>query len=274
MSTFRGRTPDLAAMEKAVKAFLEAAGLAVSDPQLEQTPRRVAEAWATELIDGYQVDTRGLLGEAYPVPHSTTGEMVVLTHLRFHSVCPHHLLPYQGWAHLAYIPGKKVVGFGRLCDYLDAFAHRLILQEDLAREVASGLALELGSPGVACVLEAEQGCLRLRGPEQYDAVTHAEAYEGRLRKPGPLRAELWARIRAGNSRHREASPEVREGTPPSGSRSDETRKGARAVPVAEAADSQRSGKQRRSSGGRSPSPGSKVVRASRKPAGGPRGKSR
>ncbi|MBM4381434.1 MAG: GTP cyclohydrolase I, partial [Deltaproteobacteria bacterium] len=120
----------------------------------------------------------------------------------FHSMCPHHLLPYEGVAHVAYVPGKSVVGFGRLAVLLDTFAHRMLLQEELAREVASALARELGSPATACVLEARQACLRLRGDKQRDAVTHSEAYEGRLRTDSGLRSELWARVqgrRGGNA---------------------------------------------------------------------------
>ena len=109
-------------------------------------------------------------------------------------MCPHHLLPYSGRAHLAYLPGKSVVGFGRLAALLDLFAHRLILQEELAAQVARALKEQLRSPATACILEAEQTCLRLRGGNQHHAVTHAEAYEGKLRKDSALRRELWARI--------------------------------------------------------------------------------
>jgi GTP cyclohydrolase I len=87
-----------------------------------------------------------------------------------------------------------VVGFGRLSRLLDCFAHRLVLQEELARSVAKALADVLGSPATACVIEAKQSCLRARGPKQHRAWTHAEAYEGRLRTQGALRRELWARI--------------------------------------------------------------------------------
>jgi GTP cyclohydrolase I len=183
-----------AALERAVASFLEASGLSLTDPNLKETPKRVAAAWADELIDGYSKDPDDALGELYPAPESSAGELVVVTDLRFHSVCPHHLLPYEGRAHLAYVPSKHVVGFGRLSALLDAWAHRLILQEDLARQVARSLSRVLGSPATACIIEAEQACLRIRGDRQRDAVTHSEAYEGTLRKDRELRRELWARI--------------------------------------------------------------------------------
>ncbi len=181
-------------MRQAVRAFLKASGLSLDDPNLRETPERVADAWATELIDGYGQSPADILSERFPAPRNGSQEMVVVTGLRFHSICPHHLLPYEGRAHVAYVPNEAVVGFGRLAALLDCFAHRLILQEDLAREVARALAGELGSPATACILEAKQACLRIRGDRQRDAITHVEAYEGRLKKSSALRKELWSRI--------------------------------------------------------------------------------
>ena len=180
--------PDTAAMARAVEDFLRAAGLPMQDPNLAETPARVAEAWASEFLDGYAQTPEEALGESFPAPPGSAGEMVVVSDLRFQSMCPHHLLPFEGRAHVAYVPARRVVGFGRLSALVDCFAHRLILQEDLARV--------LGSPATACIIEAKQACLRIRGDLQRDATTHAEAYEGALRKDGPLRRELWARLGA------------------------------------------------------------------------------
>jgi GTP cyclohydrolase IA len=193
----KGVLPDVAAMERAVADFLSAAGLDVTTAELAGTPARVAAAWAEGFLDGYGRTAKEALAETYPAPKGSQGELVVVTGLRFHSMCPHHLLPVEGRATLAYVPGRRVVGFGRLGALLDTLAHRLVLQETLAREVARALAEELGSPATACVLEAHQACLRVRGEEQSDAVTHAEAYTGGLRKDGALRRELWVRIAAG-----------------------------------------------------------------------------
>jgi GTP cyclohydrolase I len=182
------------AMRRAVKDFLAAAGLKLTDPNLAQTPQRVTEAWADEFLDGYAKSPAEVLGERFPVSKASQRELVVVTGLHFRSMCPHHLLPYSGRATVAYLPGKSVVGFGRLSTLVDLFAHRLILQEELARQVALALKTHLGSPATACILEAEQTCLRLRGGHQHDAITHAEAYEGKLRRDSALRRELWARI--------------------------------------------------------------------------------
>jgi GTP cyclohydrolase I len=184
---------DRAAMEKAVRDFLRAGGLDLKDPNLVETPRRVTEAWATEFLAGYQQTAADALADRFPVSKASNRELVVVTNLHFRSMCPHHLLPYSGVAHLAYVPGREVVGFGRLAALIDVFAHRLVLQEELARQVAVSLQRELGSRGAACLIRAEQTCFRLRGEEQHAAVTFSEAYEGALEDKA-LRAELWARL--------------------------------------------------------------------------------
>ncbi|MET0401841.1 MAG: GTP cyclohydrolase I, partial [Cystobacter sp.] len=154
-------------MAVAVQDFLRAAGLSVEeDPNLDKTPERVAEAWGAEFLAGYAQTPEEALGQLIPVPKGSSGELVVVTDLRFQSMCPHHLLPFVGRAHVAYVPGRWVVGFGRLGSLLDCFARRLILQEELAREVADSLARVLQSPATACIIEAEQACLRIRGARQ------------------------------------------------------------------------------------------------------------
>jgi GTP cyclohydrolase I len=180
-------------MERAIGDFLRAAGLDPADPNLAQTPQRVTQAWAEEFLAGYGRTAKAALGERFPISQPSDRELVVVTNLHFRSMCPHHLLPYSGRAHVAYVPGSAVVGFGRLAALIDTFSQRLVLQEELARQVARALVQELGSQGAACMLQAEQTCLRLRGGQQHDAVTHAEAYEGVLKEPA-LRAELWARL--------------------------------------------------------------------------------
>ncbi|MEW6434623.1 MAG: GTP cyclohydrolase I [Myxococcota bacterium] len=190
----KARAPDKAAMQRAVAAFLRGAGLDLSDDNLREAPQRVADAWADEFLSGYRQTAAAALKERFPVSKPSDRELVVVTGLHFRSMCPHHLMPYAGTAHLAYVPGESVVGFGRLSALVDVFAHRLVLQEELARNVAVALMTELGSQGAACIISAEQSCFRLRGREQHQAVTHSEAYEGVL-KDAALRAELWQRIR-------------------------------------------------------------------------------
>jgi GTP cyclohydrolase I len=163
-----------------VEAFLDALGLPEAirrGEDLADTPRRVAEAWAEDLVDGYRQDPRDILAEG--VPAASRG-LVAVTGIDYHSMCPHHLLPSRGVAHVAYLPGARVVGFGQLARLVDCFAHRLVLEEDLARDVAEALVGELGARGAACVLDAEHFCLSVRGERRRDARANAECFVGEL----------------------------------------------------------------------------------------------
>src|SRR5258708_2924321 len=126
-----------AEMEAAVASFLRAAGLSLADPNLRDTPKRVAAAWASEFLDGYLQTPEEVLRETYPAPEGNGTELVLVTDLHFHSTCPHHLLPYEGREHLAYVPSNGVVGFERLAGVVDCSAHRLILHDELGRPSAS-----------------------------------------------------------------------------------------------------------------------------------------
>jgi GTP cyclohydrolase I len=193
------------AAEEAVGRFLDALGLppAVRGAgDLAETPRRVAEAWLEDLVDGYRRDPAEILAGGLP---SAGRDLVAVTGIDYHSVCPHHLLPSRGVAHVAYVPGGKVVGFGQLVKLVDALAHRLVLEEDLARDVAEALVRHLGARGAACVLEAEQLCMTVRGEKRPRARAHAEAWAGTLARDGAGRRrfeDLVARARPGGRARR------------------------------------------------------------------------
>ncbi|HEY3447072.1 MAG TPA: GTP cyclohydrolase I [Myxococcales bacterium] len=191
------RAPRFDAMQQAVRDFLVAAGL---DPQehegLAMTPELVARAWAEEFIDGYMTDPREILAERMPAPKGKGREMVALTGLDYQSACPHHLLPYGGTAHVAYLPGKDVVGFGQMVQLLDCLGHRLVLQEDLARSVCDTLMEIVGARGVGVVLEANQACLALRGGRRAGSRAIAEAWGGDFADHAELRERFLSAIRA------------------------------------------------------------------------------
>jgi GTP cyclohydrolase I len=180
----------------AVARFLDAVLPAVErgNPELRGTPERVAEAWIDELMDGYRQDPAALLAEAMP---ARARGLVAVVGIDFHSMCPHHLLPSRGLAHVGYLPGGKVVGFGQLARLVDCFAHRLVLQEDLARLVAEALVEHLGARGAACVLDAEQTCLTVRGELRPRARAHAECFLGALAGDAALQRRFLERCRAG-----------------------------------------------------------------------------
>ncbi len=166
-----------AAVDRFLRALVPADELARAD--VEGTPRRVAEAFRADLLDGYRMDPAEILGEAMDVPGR---DLVGLAGIDFHSVCPHHLLPYRGRACVAYVPGGRVVGFGELARLVDCFAHRLVIQEVLARQVADALVTHLGARGAACILDAEQMCLTVRGERRREARAHTQAFAGVMRR--------------------------------------------------------------------------------------------
>ena len=191
------RRPDAALAADAIDRFLDALGLPPGTRGAEDlagTPRRVAEAWLDDLVDGYGREPAGILAGAIP---SAAKDLVAVTGIDFHSVCPHHLLPSRGLAHVAYVPGGRVVGFGQLARLVDALAHRLVLEEDLARQVAEALMVHAGARGAACVLEAEQMCLSVRGERRPRARAHAQCFAGVMAEDGALARRFLAAVARG-----------------------------------------------------------------------------
>jgi GTP cyclohydrolase I len=189
-------------MEDAVGQLLAALPLPPADRRrrdldLRKTPRRVAETWLGDLLDGYGCDPAAILGEAMPAPG---GDLVAVTGIDFHSMCPHHLLPSRGVAHVAYVPRRKVVGFGQIARLVDCYAHRLILEEDLARQVAEALVRHLGARGAAVVLDAEQACLSVRGERRPRARAHAQCFLGLMGRDAGLQRRFTALAGQGTGR--------------------------------------------------------------------------
>jgi len=199
-------SPDGRAAAEAVARFLDSLHLPDGvrrSTGLAGTPGRVAEAWLKDLVDGYRTEPRDVLADGTP---TRSRDLVSLTGIEFHSVCPHHLLPSRGVAHVGYLPGGKLVGFGQIVRLVDALAHRLVLQEDLARQVAQALVEHLGARGAGCVLEAEHLCLTVRGERRSRARAHAEAYAGALAREGAPRRRFLAAIARAGAQREEASP--------------------------------------------------------------------
>lgn len=178
-----------AALEAAVGELLAAAGRDVStDPDLRHTAERVARLWRAEFLAGYQMDPAVILGD--PVVGEADPDVVVVGGLRFHSMCPHHLLPYRGVAHVAYLPNGKLVGFGRLAELVDCFTKRLTLQERATHQIAEALCVNLGARGAGCVIEAEQLCLALPGEKHDASGVVTSAFVGEMRERPDLKARL------------------------------------------------------------------------------------
>lgn len=181
-------------MASAIAALLRAAG---QDPtgnaDLERTPARVARLWAEEFLAGYTMDEAHILGD--PVVGETDPDLVVVSGLHFHAMCPHHLLPFRGMAHLAYLPAGKLAGFGRLADLVACFTKRLTLQERATHQIAEALGRGLAARGAGCVLEAEQLCLALPGDQHPASFVVTSAFVGEMADRPELKARLFAATR-------------------------------------------------------------------------------
>jgi GTP cyclohydrolase I len=189
---------DSARIEAAVAELLLAIGEDPSRPGLETTPRRFAEAYA-EFFSGVGEDPLLHLAETFPLPE-TDGELlpqpVLLKGIAFRSVCEHHLLPFTGTASVAYLPGDRVVGLGKIPRVIDTLASRPQMQERLTEQIADAMDSGLAPRGVLVVLEAVHGCVSARGVRQVGSSTVTVAGRGALAEPA-ARAELIALISTG-----------------------------------------------------------------------------
>jgi len=182
-------------IEAAVLELLAAIGEDVGRPGLESTPRRVADAYA-EFFSGLGVDAAGLVAQAtVPAESHQLGEVVIVRDISFRSVCEHHLLPFVGVAHVAYVPGETIVGLGALPRVVDAVASRPQLQERLGEEIAEAVQAGARPDGVLVVLDASHGCVTTRGPRQTGSTTVTLASRGVLSEPA-ARAEAVSLIGA------------------------------------------------------------------------------
>ena len=181
---------DTARIEAAVAEILAAIGEDPARPGLVSTPSRVAEAYG-EFFAGLGVDPLEPLADT--VPSDGRGELVLVRDIEFRSVCEHHLLPFLGVAHVAYLPGDRIVGLGRLARVVEILAARPQLQERLGDEIADALTAGLAPRGVLVVLDAVHGCVTMRGSRQTRSSTVTIAARGALADPVE-RAEVIALI--------------------------------------------------------------------------------
>ncbi|HEY5197288.1 MAG TPA: GTP cyclohydrolase I FolE [Solirubrobacteraceae bacterium] len=174
---------DQPAGERAVHDLLVALGRDPSEPGLRDTPRRVAAAYA-ELLTHDAVSMTTFPNDA------GYDELVVVRDIPFHSLCMHHLLPFHGVAHVAYLPGQRIIGLSKLARVVEMFARDLQLQERLTMQVAECLEHHLQPKGVGVVIEAEHLCMSLRGVQKTGARTTTSALLGLLRNDARTRQEF------------------------------------------------------------------------------------
>jgi GTP cyclohydrolase I len=188
-------TIDTRRIEAAVAEIIAAIGEDATRPGILDTPRRVAEAYGS-FFAGLGVDPLEHLAETVELDAGERGELVLLRDIEFRSVCEHHLLPFTGTAHVAYVPASRVVGLGRLPAVVDTLASRPQLQERLTEEIADALQEGLDPQGVLVVIDAVHGCVSSRGARQARSSTVTLASRGTLSEP-VARAEIMALIGGG-----------------------------------------------------------------------------
>lgn len=164
---------------------------------LAKTPARVARALRF-LTKGYEEDAKAVVNAA--LFHEDYQEMIVLKDLDFFSLCEHHILPFFGKAHVAYIPRQRIVGISKLARLVEVFARRLQVQERLTTQVANMLMDELDPQGVGVVLQAEHLCMRMRGVEKQNSVVVTSAMLGVFRSHQETRQEFMTLVHNGTSR--------------------------------------------------------------------------
>jgi GTP cyclohydrolase I len=164
------------------------------DPAREgliDTPDRIIRSW-DHIFSGYQTDPKSLITD-----FSSDGynQMVLLKDIEFYSMCEHHMLPFFGKAHIAYIPTDRVIGVSKLARILDCFSRRMQIQERIGEQVVELLSTELHAEGAACVLEAQHLCMKMRGVEKQDAVMVTSSLRGVFLTDQSTRSEFLGLIK-------------------------------------------------------------------------------
>ncbi len=178
---------DMQELEKAYAAILNAVGEDPDRDGLRKTPGRAAEALRF-LTRGYSQNVAEVVNEAlYP---SATDEMVIVKNIEMYSMCEHHLLPFIGKCHVAYVPDGKVLGLSKIARIVDVFARRLQIQENLTQQIANSIQEITGAKGVAVIVEAQHMCMMMRGVEKQNSVMTTSCMLGAFRARVSTRTEF------------------------------------------------------------------------------------
>ena len=181
-------------IQEAVEKLLSAFGEDVSRQGLERTPERVARMY-DELLAGYRVDPYALLNNAiFDVDYH---DMVIVRDIEFYSLCEHHLLPFIGKAHVAYIPRGKVIGLSKIPRIVDLFARRLQVQERMTNQISEFLEAAIDPFGVAVVLEGLHLCSKIRGVKKSESRMVTSSMTGAFRENKMTRQEFMSHLERG-----------------------------------------------------------------------------
>ena len=169
--------------EGLVKNYKDTLGLLGEDPAregLQKTPERLAKAMQF-LTQGYQQDADAILNSAKF--HEDVSEMIIVKDIELYSMCEHHMLPFYGKAHVAYIPNGWITGLSKIARVVDVYSRRLQVQERLTHQILNSIKDTLNPLGVAVVIEASHLCMMMRGVQKQNSVTTTSAFSGRGRQP-------------------------------------------------------------------------------------------
>jgi GTP cyclohydrolase I len=182
------------AFEKLIRTMLARLGEDPNREGLQRTPLRVAKAMDF-LTSGYDMTVKEVVKDA--IFEEDCQEMVVVKDIEFYSMCEHHVLPFFGMAHVAYLPKRKVLGLSKVARIVDVFARRLQIQERLTNQVADAVMEVLEPHGVAVIIEASHFCMMMRGVQKQNSSTITSAMRGTFKEDSRTRSELLELIRRG-----------------------------------------------------------------------------
>lgn len=188
----RERQFDTVAFEQAVTSLLVASGIEIDPAHTGKTALRVRELWQKRLLGGYDIDPADALGLGF---EDARRDMVVVRSIAVHGMCPHHLLPFRGVAHVAYLPGGRLHGFGRIARMIDAISHRYTYQEWMTNDIANTLIEHGQAHGAACLVEAEQLCLLMGENRRGDERVVTQCYAGEFEHNAQARTDFLHAIR-------------------------------------------------------------------------------
>jgi GTP cyclohydrolase I len=174
-------------MEQYYQSIIEALGEDITRDGLKDTPKRAAKALRF-LTQGYQQSVESVVNGA--LFESDSDEMIIVKDIELYSLCEHHLLPFIGKCHVAYLPRKKIIGLSKIARLVDLYARRLQVQERLTKQIAETVFSITGASGVGVIIEAKHLCMMMRGVEKQNSIMTTSVMLGSFREDRRTRAEF------------------------------------------------------------------------------------